>query len=45
MTAVYKYIRGVTVREGKELLDLKGKVSTRTNGYKLAVIKFRLHVR
>lgn len=45
MTAVYKYIRGVTVREGKKLLDLKGRVSTRTNGYKLAVSKFRLHVR
>lgn len=45
MTAVYKYIRGVTIREGKELLDLKGKVSTRTNGNKLAVSKFRLHVR
>lgn len=42
MTAVYKYIRGVTSREGKELLDLKDKVSARTDGYKLAVSKFRL---
>jgi len=45
MTAVYKYIRGVNIREGKELLDLKVKVSTRTNGYKLAVSKFRQDVR
>lgn len=45
MAAVYKYIRGVSIREGKELLNLKGKVNTRTNGYTLTVSKFRLNVK
>ncbi|CAM5111945.1 unnamed protein product [Natator depressus] len=45
MIALYKYIRGINTREGEELFKLSNNVDTRTNGYKLAIRKFRLEIR
>uniref|UniRef100_A0A8C3PDM1 Reverse transcriptase domain-containing protein n=1 Tax=Chrysemys picta bellii TaxID=8478 RepID=A0A8C3PDM1_CHRPI len=45
MIALFKYIRGINTREGEELFQLSTNVDTRTNGYKLAVGKFRLEIR
>lgn len=44
MIAVYKYIRRINTRKAKEQFKLKDNVDTRTNGYKLAVNKFRLEI-
>lgn len=44
MIAVYKYIRRINTREAKEQFKLKDNVDTRTNGYKLAMSKFRLEI-
>lgn len=44
MTAVYRYILGVNMKESQELLWIKKKVDVRVNRYKMAVIKFRLEV-
>uniref|UniRef100_A0A452HYE6 Reverse transcriptase domain-containing protein n=1 Tax=Gopherus agassizii TaxID=38772 RepID=A0A452HYE6_9SAUR len=45
MLALYKYIRGINIREGEELFKLSTNVDTRTNGYKLDTRKFRLEIR
>uniref|UniRef100_A0A8C3FZL9 Reverse transcriptase domain-containing protein n=1 Tax=Chrysemys picta bellii TaxID=8478 RepID=A0A8C3FZL9_CHRPI len=45
MIALFKYIRGINTREGEELFQLSTNVDTRTNGYKLAIGKFRLEIR
>ncbi|CAM5147068.1 unnamed protein product [Eretmochelys imbricata] len=45
MIALYKYIRGINIREGEELFKLSTNVDTRTNEYKLAIGKFRLEIR
>ncbi|CAM4568387.1 unnamed protein product [Lepidochelys kempii] len=45
MIALYKYIRGINTGEGEELFKLSANVDTRTNGYKLAIGKFRLEIR
>ncbi|CAM4679958.1 unnamed protein product [Caretta caretta] len=45
MIALYKYIRGINTGEGEELFKLSTNVDTRTNGYKLAIGKFRLEIR
>lgn len=34
--------RGVNIREGEELFNLKDNTGTRSNGYKLVMNKFRL---
>uniref|UniRef100_A0A452IXX8 RRM domain-containing protein n=1 Tax=Gopherus agassizii TaxID=38772 RepID=A0A452IXX8_9SAUR len=44
MIALYKYIRGINIREGEELFKLNTNVDTRTNGYKLAIRKLRLEI-
>lgn len=44
MIAVYKYIRRINTRKAKEQFKLKDNVDTRTNGYKLAMNKFRLEI-
>lgn len=44
MIAVYKYIRRINTRKGKEQFKLKDNVDTRTNGYKLAMNKSRLEI-
>lgn len=44
MIAVYKYIRRINTRKAKEQFKLKDNVDTRTNGYKLALNKFRLEI-
>uniref|UniRef100_A0A674KBD5 Reverse transcriptase domain-containing protein n=1 Tax=Terrapene triunguis TaxID=2587831 RepID=A0A674KBD5_9SAUR len=43
--ALFKYIRGINTKEGEELFQLSTNVDTRTNGYKLAMGKFRLEIR
>ncbi|CAM4622161.1 unnamed protein product [Caretta caretta] len=45
MIALYKYIRGINIGEGEELFKFSTNVDTRTNGYKLAIRKFRLEIR
>ncbi|CAM4650931.1 unnamed protein product [Lepidochelys kempii] len=45
MIALYKYIRRINTGEGEELFKLSTSVDTRTNGYKLAIGKFRLEIR
>uniref|UniRef100_A0A8C3FKP1 Reverse transcriptase domain-containing protein n=1 Tax=Chrysemys picta bellii TaxID=8478 RepID=A0A8C3FKP1_CHRPI len=45
MTALYKYIRGINIREGEELFKLSTNVDARTNGYKLDIRKFTLEIR
>lgn len=35
----------VNTEEGRELLKLKNKVGTRTNGYKMAMNKFQLEIK
>lgn len=42
MTAVYKHILRLSTGEGEVLLKLQDIVSTKANGYKLAVNKSRL---
>lgn len=44
MIAVYKYIGRINTRKAKEQFKLKDNVDTRTNGYKLAMNKFRLEI-
>lgn len=45
MIALYKNTRGVSTMEGEELLKLKDDADTRTNGYKVAVTKFKLEIK
>ncbi|CAM5123271.1 unnamed protein product, partial [Eretmochelys imbricata] len=45
LIALCKYIRGINTGEGEELFKLSTIVDTRTNGYKLAIGKFRLEIR
>lgn len=46
MIAICKYItENKYSKEGEELFKLKGYVDTRTNGYKLAIDKFRLQIK
>lgn len=44
MIAVYKYLRRINTGKAKEQFKLKDNVDTRTNGYKLAMNKFRLEI-
>uniref|UniRef100_A0A8C8RQ22 Reverse transcriptase domain-containing protein n=1 Tax=Pelusios castaneus TaxID=367368 RepID=A0A8C8RQ22_9SAUR len=45
MIALYKYIRGINIREGEELFEYSTNVDTRTNRYELSIKKFRLEIR
>lgn len=45
MNALYKYIRGVNIREGEQQFKLKDNIATRGNGYKWPMNKFRLQIK
>lgn len=44
MSAIYKYIKEINIREGKEIFKLMENPGLRKNGYKLAMNEFGLEI-
>jgi len=45
MIILYKHVKGINVKKGEELFNLKYNVGIRANGYKLAMNKNRQKIR